>query len=167
MEVLNKKIKISKDGINEIIDLAEPTFIPQYDNKNFTVQRIIEVTSEYDRRVDLISLAVYNSDQHSDIIMKCNELSDPLNVRTGDILVIPMLDGAKKFYKNPQKDSVEAKQKQLDSTKKSKVDNKRLQTFAKISASIKNGSTENIKPNELKQGESNIQVNKETNSLSV
>jgi hypothetical protein len=167
MKNLDKKIKISKDGVNEIVDLAEPTFVPDYNSPNFQVFKVIEVTAEYDRRVDLLSLAVYGSDEYVDIIMKCNELSDPLSVRTGDILVIPTLNKAKKFYKNPNKESKEAKQKYIDSNKKSKVDTKRLETLAKISSSVKNGSIVNVKPNELKPGESNIEVNKETNSISV
>jgi len=167
METLNKKIKISKDNITQIVDFAEPTYIPNYDSQNFLIQKVIIVTEDYDRRVDLISLAVYGSDDYTDIIMKCNELSDPLSVRTGFILVIPEINGAKKFYQNPNKESKEAKQKYIDSTKKSKVDNKRLETLAKISSSIKNGSKVNVKPNELKPGESNIEVNKETNSISV
>lgn len=167
MKNLNNKITICKDNITEIIDFSEPTFIPNYESENFIVQKVIRVTNEYDRRVDLISLAVYNSDRHVDIIMKCNELSDPLSVRTGDILVIPELTGAQKFYKNPNSESKEAKQKYIDSTKKSKVDNKRLQTLAKISSSVKNGSSVNVKPNDLKPGESNIDINTETNSISV
>jgi len=167
MDTLNAKIKISKDNTTEIVDFCEPTYIPDYNSENFLVMKVIKVTAEYDRRVDLISLAVYGSDEYVDIIMKCNELSDPLQVRTSDVLVIPELNGAKKFYKNPNKESKEAKQKYIDSTKKSKVDKSRLETLAKISASIKNGSKVNIKPNELKPGESNIEVNKETNSISV
>lgn len=167
METLNKKITISKDNITEILDFCEPTFIPDYDSQYFVVNKVIMVTEEYDRRVDLISLAVYGSDEYSDIILKCNEISDPLSVRAGDNLVIPDLSKAKNFYKNPNTESKEAKQKYIDSTKKSKVDTNRLETLAKISASIKNGSKVNIKPNELKPGESNIEVNIQTNSISV
>jgi len=167
METLNKKIKISKDGITEIVDLVEVTYLPEYDGENFLVQKIIKVTDEYDRRVDLVSLAVYGSDQYSDIILKCNEISDPLSVRTGDILVIPELTGAKKFYKNPNKESSEVSENYIDSTKKSKVDIKRLETLAKISSSIKNGSKVNTKPNDLKPGESNINVDNQSNSISV
>ena len=93
-----------------------------------------------------------------DIIMKCNELSDPLQVRTGDTLVIPDLTKAKEFYKNPRKEVSDTKKKYIDNNKKSKVDTKRLETLAKISSSVKNGSKVNTKTNELKPGESNINV---------
>ena len=167
MENLNSKIQISKDEITNIVDFAEPTFVPEYNSVHFLVKKLIKVSEEYDRRVDLISLAVYNSDDYVDIILKCNEISDPLSVRTGDIILIPELDNAKNFYKNTNKESKESKQKYIDSTKKSKVDTKRLETLAKISSSVKNGSKVNVKPNELKPGESNIDINKETNSISV
>lgn len=167
METLNKKITISKDQTTTIVDLAEPSYIPDYDSENFLVYKVIQVVSEYDRRVDLISLAVYGSDEYGDIILKCNEIGNPLNVRTGDVLVIPELNGAKKFYKNPNKESKDSNQNYLDTSKKSKVDKNRLETLAKISSSVKNGSKVNIRPNELKPGESNISVNKETNSISV
>ena len=167
IENLNKKIKISKDGRTQIIDFAEPTFVPEYDSEYFLLKKMVKVSSEFDRRVDLIALVEYGSDEYLDIILKCNEISDPLSVRTGDVLAIPELNGAKKFYKNPNKESKESKQKYIDSNKKSKTDTKRLETLAKISSSIKNGSKVNVRPNELKPGESNIEVNKETNSISV
>jgi len=167
MKNLNSKIQISKDKITNIVDFAEPTFVPEYNSEHFIVKKLIVVSEEYDRRVDLISLGVYNSDDYVDIILKFNEISDPLSVRTGDVILIPELNGAKNFYKNPNKESKESTQKYIDSTKKSKVDTKRLETLAKISSSVKNGSKVNVKPNELKPGESNIDINKETNSISV
>jgi O-glycosyl hydrolase len=167
METINKKIKIIKDGINEIIDMAEPTYIPDYESNKFTIKRIIIVTKEYDRRVDLISLAVYGSEQYSDIIMKCNELTDPLAVREGDIILIPELTGAKSFYINPLTESIEAKEKYIDSSKKSKMDSKRLQQLAKISASVKNGSRTNIKTNELGPNDTNITIDKQTNTITI
>jgi hypothetical protein len=167
METLNRKITISKDGITQIVDLAEPTFIPDYESEYFTVFKVIRVTEEYDRRVDLLSLALYGTDQKADMILKCNEISDPLSVRTGDTLVIPVKNDAQQFYKNPNTESKEVKDKYIDSTKKSKVDTNRLETLAKISSSTKNGSTINVKPNDLKPGESNISVNKETNAINV
>ena len=167
METLNRKITITKDGQNKIIDFAEPTYIPDFENENFTIIRTIYVSKEYEKRLDLVSLAVYGSDDYVDILMKCNEISDPLSIKEGDVLAIPDLEGAKLFYINPFKESKEAKQNILDSTKKSKVDQKRLETLAKISSSIKNGSKVNTKTNDLKPGETNIEANKETNSIGI
>ena len=45
METLDKKITIVKDGINQIIDFAEPTYIPVVDSEYFLVQKVIEVPS--------------------------------------------------------------------------------------------------------------------------
>ena len=166
METLDRKIIINKNNIN-MVDMAEPTYIPNYDSEYFKIYKVITVTNDYDRRIDLISLAVYGSDDYGDMILKCNEISDPLSIRTGQILIIPEQYGAKYFYVNPNKESKESKQKYIDSDKKSKVDENRLQILAKISQNTKNGSSVNVNPNELKPGESNIQIIKETNSIIV
>ena len=167
IDTLKKKITIIKDGINEIIDFATPTFIPDFLSDNFVVTNVIVVSEQYDRRPDLISLAMYGSDAYMDIILKCNGISDPLQVRTGMAIGIPLKDKAQKFYINPVNEIKESKQTFIDPKKKTKVDTERLKTLAKISASIKNGSKQNLPTNQLKADESNITINKESNSFNV
>jgi len=157
---VDKKQKIIKDGV-EMIDFAEPTYIPDWDSKFFAVTRRIIVTPEYDMRPDLLSFALYGTDDYVDILMKVNEYSDPLSVRAGDLIVVPAIKPAENFYRTPkvEEDGDGAQSKYIDPNKKSKADENRLAALAKISESIKNGSTENRRPNELKTGESNITSN--------
>ena len=157
---IDKKPMIIKDGV-EMVDFAEPTFIPDWDSKFFAVTRRIIVTPEYDMRPDLLSFALYGTDDHVDILLKVNEYSNPLSVREGDLIVVPSVRQAENFYKIPESYEPDDKvdNKYLDTNKKSKQDKNRLAALAQISKSVKNGSTENRRPNELKTGESNISLN--------
>ena len=43
MENLKSKIQISKDEITNIVDFAEPTFVPEYNSQHFLVKKLIKV----------------------------------------------------------------------------------------------------------------------------
>jgi len=161
IDTVDNKIKIIKNGV-EMIDFAEPTYVPQYDSKNFVVTKTIIVTPEYDRRPDLLCFSVYGNDYYLDILLKINEVSNPLEVRTGDILLIPALQPAKAFYVNPAQEEKNPliDSKYIDPKKKSQQDSNRLKAIEKISQSVKNGSKENLPPNALKSGESNLEIKK-------
>lgn len=159
IDTVDNKIKIIKNGV-EMIDFAEPTYVPDWDSKNFVVTKIVTVSPEYDRRPDLLCFALYGDDSYVDILLKCNEISNPLEVRSGDVILVPALQPAKKFYINPSKESINTQinSKYIDPKKKSKKDEARLKAVAKISQSTKNGSKQNVAPNALKQGESNLDI---------
>lgn len=159
IDTVDNKIVIIKDGIS-MIDFAEPTYVPDWDSGNFVVTKTVIVSPEYDRRPDLLSFSLYGTDDYLDILLKCNEISSPLDVRTGDIIIVPALQPAKAFYVNPvlEKINPAINSKYLDPDKKSKVDDNRLKAIAKISQSIKNGSAQNVSPNELKSNESNLEI---------
>lgn len=159
IDTVDNKIKIIKNGV-EMIDFAEPTYLPDWDSKDFVVTRTVVVTPEYDRRPDLLSFSLYGSDDYLDILLKCNEISNPLEVRTGDILLVPALQNAKAFYVNPYREQKNAlvDSKYIDPKKKSKKDENRLKAAAQISQSTKNGSRENVAPNALKSTESNLEI---------
>ena len=159
IDTVDNKIKIIKNGV-EMIDFAEPTYIPGWDTKDFVVTRRVVVTPEYDRRVDLLCIALYGNDDYVDIILKCNEISRALDVRAGDIILVPALQPAKNFYVDPSKESVNTQinSKYIDPKKKSKKDENRLKAISKISQSTKNGSLENVAPKALKTGEINLEI---------
>lgn len=50
---------------------------------------VIQVTREYIARPDLISFAVYGTDEHADILCKLNGISNPFELNEGMILIIP------------------------------------------------------------------------------
>jgi hypothetical protein len=102
-----------------------------------------------------------------DILLKMNEVSDPLSIRSGDYLIVVDDDGANSFYVSPEKERQEEKKDFVDNTKKSKKDANRLKVLAKISASVKNGSAANVKTAELKPGEVNIRIDDSTNTINL
>ena len=66
----------------------------------------IEVIEDYVARPDLISLAVYGTDKYADIICKINGISNPFELNTGMILLIPSLSNLTFFYKRKSASSV-------------------------------------------------------------
>lgn len=155
MKTLNDKKEIQKDGI-KIIDLAEPTLIPGLNNRNFKLIKAISVTKEYESRPDLLSYVLYDSTDYVDILLKFNEISDPLSIKEGDVILVPEIENAKSFYKQADKENSQVSDNFTDNTKKSKKDEKRIEMLKKISSVVKNGSSVNTKVNELKPGEQNI-----------
>jgi hypothetical protein len=61
------------------------------DTENVVINdcNVVTVTKEYVARPDLVSLAVYGNDMYADIICKINGISNPFELNTGMILVIP------------------------------------------------------------------------------
>ncbi len=153
LTTLNNKITINKNGV-ELLDLCEPSFTYSYKD-GFTIMKVITVSDEYDRRPDLISLAVYGSDEYLDILLKFNEISSPLDVRSGEILIIPELNSARKFFNTPEKEST-----QISQPNEISINNKdanRLKELSRISSSIANGSKQAVRSNQI-SGEPNIKV---------
>ena len=71
-----------KDLLCNTLNDEEPVF----DGVEF-----IRVIDDYVARPDLISLAVYGTDQYADIICKINGISNPFELNAGMILLIPNL----------------------------------------------------------------------------
>ena len=115
----------------------------------------------------MIALAMFNDPSKMDILLKLNEISDPFSIRSGDLLIIPDEAKASAFYINPPREPIRKNSSYLDDTKKSKKDINRLKALSKISSSTKNGSSVNLKTNELKPGESNIRIDISTNTMNV
>ena len=81
-------ITIVKDGeATDMIDLATKSIkgnvLPQ--------SQFVKVNRHYIARPDLISLALYGSDDYADVICKMNGLSNPFELNEGMILMCPTL----------------------------------------------------------------------------
>ena len=59
----------------------------------------IKVTDDYVARPDLISLAVYGTDQYADILCKINGISNPFELMEGNILICPREEFINRFSK--------------------------------------------------------------------
>ena len=80
---------------------------------------LITVIDDYVARPDLISLAVYGTDEYADIICKINGISNPFELNTGMILLIPSLSNLTFFYTNrPASATFESDSTPISSTKK-------------------------------------------------
>lgn len=83
---------------NTILDLTKSS-IEKY--AQISDARTFIVTKQYEMRPDLISLAVYGTDEYADFIMKRNEVSNPFSIAEGDILVIPVRESFENALRPP------------------------------------------------------------------
>ncbi len=78
-----------KDGNTvEAFDLFRKTFNDEQSLDGLLTY--VEVTKEYIGRPDLVSLAVYGTDEYADILCKLNGISNPFELNTGMILECPV-----------------------------------------------------------------------------
>ena len=85
--LLDYKAKITKDG-NTYVDLLSKV----WQNKEPNNGRIIMVNEYYVARPDLISLAVYGSDEYADVLCKINGISNPFELNETDLLFCPKIE---------------------------------------------------------------------------
>lgn len=86
--ILSQKANVTLYKDDEKItfkDLLSETYVKEY---NSTGQMIM-VNKYYVARPDLISLAIYGTDQYADIICKVNGISNPFELNEGMLLFIP------------------------------------------------------------------------------
>lgn len=93
--LLTNKNEIKSEVINEkLLNLLDKTFVIP---TNFTYS-ILDVTDEYTARMDLVSKVFYGTEKYSDILCKLNGISNPFELNSGALLVIPDIDSIKFFY---------------------------------------------------------------------
>ena len=123
--MLNYNSLASKPEISRMIDGKKVTYKdllcntlsdeePIFDGITF-----IRVTDDYVARPDLISLAVYGTDQYADILCKINGISNPFELNADMILLIPNLSTITFFYKSRSASAIfESDSTPISSTKK-------------------------------------------------
>ena len=88
-KILKNKGKLYKknyDGTTEeFLDLLTKSC----NSMDSTAGDIIIVNKHYIARPDLISLAVYGSDEYADLICKYNGISNPFELNENDVIVLP------------------------------------------------------------------------------
>lgn len=110
--IIRKKSNFEDTKSVECIDLLSKSlkYSPIYEAE------LIVVPKEYVARPDLISLAVYGSDEYADIICKVNGISNPFELGEGQRLVCPSVHSlenmlyepceANVFINDPKQDSI-------------------------------------------------------------
>lgn len=103
----------SKEKFIRCKDLCVPSISP---NAVVATYKVVYVTEPYIARPDLISLAVYGSDEYADVICKVNGISNPFELNAGMELIIPAFESILTFFKQRRRSSTI-----LDSDEISKV----------------------------------------------
>lgn len=85
--LIDYKSTLTRNG-NTYIDLMSKV----WQNKVPKNGQIIIVNEYYVARPDLISLAVYGSDEYADIICKLNGFSNPFELNENDIIFCPTIE---------------------------------------------------------------------------
>jgi hypothetical protein len=111
------------------------------------------VNKETEMRPDIISLDYYGTEDGLEIILKYNGISNPYSLKEGMILAIPERGSAKARYKRPSTITNNPKAQFTDKKRLSQKDKKRQDFLKAKSESKKNGSSENLPPNMLKNDE--------------
>ncbi len=81
---------------SNLYDLSEPTF-------NFTSTRYFERTilPEEEMRIDLVSYNLYGSSDYADILLRVNDIINPLNIKSGDVIIYPDASSLLSFRVTP------------------------------------------------------------------
>lgn len=143
-----KKNMISKSSDKEkSLDLLADSLVPGFSG---TPQDLLIVNEYYVARPDLLSLAVYGSDEYADVICKYNEISNPFDLNEDMLLFIPEFSDAMYMYSNPG--VVESPQIENDKTLLTEVKNKFK--FQKKKSEVRSPSQQTI-------GDKNYIINRE------
>lgn len=86
----------------------------------------IVISKEFEGRPDLISKLVYGSEDHVDLLLFFNGISNPLMIQQGMTLIIPDLDSMKQNVENKQETDTENESKKEFNKKLPKKDENRI-----------------------------------------
>ena len=136
--LVNGKPQITKDNVNYIDLLAD---LYNLDNASFSGYPIV-VEHYYIARPDLISLAVYGSDEYADIICKINGISNPFELNEGAVIIVPSISFIRSCLNNVI-------------TPSEQVSNAGVDKIHTMDKGIKKERTESRSPNEQTVNENN------------
>lgn len=151
LKVFSKKPSITY-GDYDYLDLSDNSLLGVFKG----IIGLETVTSDYQMRIDLISLKWYGSTSHSDIILKANNLFNPFAIKEGDVLIIPVLKEESAMFKKGtiiQKNKV--REQFLDTSRMSSSDIAKLKILMEKSKNRKNKLANPLPTNMLQQDISN------------
>lgn len=156
IHLFDLKSEMEERGIM-MLDFMENNFRVNYADPKLTITKVFLVEERHLCRPDMLSFDSYGTVDYQDIILKFNHISNPFSMELYDLIVVPQLSSAMRFYiKDPMKTPKimnDTKGLFIDPTRASKKDQERLKLLEEIAKKSKNGATE-IKPtNLLREGE--------------
>lgn len=156
IHLFDLKSEMVERGITSL-DFMENNFKVNYEDPKLVISKVFLIEDRHLCRPDMLSFDAYGSANYVDVILKFNHISNPFSMELYDLIVVPKLNTALKFYRKDQlkteKILNDTKGLFIDPTRASKKDQERLKLLEQIAKKSKNGSTE-IKPtNLLRDGE--------------
>lgn len=156
IHLFDLKSEMISKGITSL-DFMENNFRVNFGDPKLIISKIFLIEEKHLCRPDMLSYDAYADVNYVDIILKFNHISNPFSMELYDLIIVPQLRTAMKFYqKDPLKTEKilnDTKGLFVDPTRASKKDQERLKMLQEIAKKSKNGSTE-IKPtNLLRDGE--------------
>ena len=156
IHLFDLKSEMINKGITSL-DFMENNFRVNFGDPKLIISKIFLIEEKHLCRPDMLSYDAYADVNYVDIILKFNHISNPFSMELYDLIIVPQLRTAMKFYqKDPLKTEKilnDTKGLFVDPTRASKKDQERLKMLQEIAKKSKNGSTE-IKPtNLLRDGE--------------
>lgn len=115
----------------------------------FTGMRPLVVRKEYVARPDLVSLAVYKTDEYTDLICKLNGISNPFELNEDMVLMLPDIDKLKSMVRMNASACEKIEKEENDNIAAAETGNKKL-------------LNEKRSPNEATVRDSNFIISKDT-----
>ena len=159
---MNTQVISTKTIINDKVVMTEPTMIFV---KNIGVIKYHLVSDDDAMRIDKISNLYYRNVNQIDRILKWNGISNPFSIAPGMILEIPDALGQTLKWLKPNAKENPIRQQFLDAKRMNKQDITRLEFLKNRSAGKPNGSKENLPPNIIKSGETDVVIKGDAISL--
>lgn len=143
---------IVKDLTKSIFDLSKETYVAV---KAYTIP------NEYAMRPDLVSLAVYNTTEYAEIILKYNSISNPFSLNEGDVILVPDINAVQNLLKSEETYSngdslVRNTYKYLDLSKIPVNDNSLKEFNNRNLTSINNSTNSSLPPNIAPEGATQV-----------
>jgi hypothetical protein len=141
-----------------LLDLVSPSWDTR--TVGYELKSIAIVTDETEMRADLVALSYMGESSHLGTLLKINNISNPLSLLMGEILLVPSDKMKKNLFSsgqsiNNQKQKAKSFRKELQE-KISQVSQERLEYLN--SKNISNLTETPLPPNMLKEGEQQILV---------
>lgn len=159
---MDTQVISTKRIVNGKAVMTEPTMVFV---KNIRVVKYHLVSEDDAMRVDKICKQYYGNVNNIDRILKWNGISNPFLIAPGMILEIPDLMGQTLKWMKPDAKENPIRQQFLDAKRMNKQDKTRAEFLKNRSASKPNGSKENLPPNIIKSGETDVVIKGDVISL--
>lgn len=140
-KIINYKKTVKRNG-KTYLDLMSKSYCPKIEASG----EFIIVNKHYVARPDLISLAMYKTDEYADILCKINGISNPFELNEDDVLFVPNIEFIVECCKVPA-----AKSKFIEDTSDTIASND--------DKSLQKKPSDRRSPNQQTIGESNYVIN--------